>query len=671
MKVLIAEDNDNDRRLLSLNLKYYGWQVLEASNGYEAFEIAEKDKPDLIISDILMPKMDGFELLWNLKQRDETKSIPFIFYSAVYTGEKDKRLAKALGAEAFLEKPQEPEELFNKIVSIVEDCKLKKSANLPNMEILMKELDFLKAYSQIVASKLDEKVRDLIELNERYSKLYNEYKTFLNSIPDNIYLIDLDFKILWVNKRIETLFDVKTEEIIGKRCFEVFYNSDQPCIICAAQRVTISKMIEYDEKKDKDGKIWDIRAVPILNRDNEIINIIVIARDITEERITLEQLIHAQRMEDIGILAGGIAHDFRNMLTPVLGFAQLIKLAVAEHSPIYTYAENIIAAAEKASQLAQGLLAFSRKQILDMKPILIDNLILNFSSLISRIIGEDIELKLNLKAEGKVIMGDPGQIQQVLMNLSTNARDAMPKGGVLKISTEVIQIDENFIKVHGFGTPGKYIIITFSDTGVGMDEYTKSKIFEPFFTTKPIGKGTGLGLSVVYGIIKQHKGYINVYSELGKGTTFRIYLPIIEESVETQQKECSLDLTHLRGEGETILLIEDEFNVRNYIKTVLQEFNYSVIEAANGQEGIEKYLENKDKIKLIILDVIMPVKNGKETIEEIKRINPDIRYVFISGYTSDILSERGLIDEKIEYLTKPISPTNLLQKISSLIKKIE
>lgn len=671
MKVLIAEDNDNDRRLLSLNLKYYGWQVLEASNGYEAIEIAEKDKPELIISDILMPKMDGFELLWNLKQRDETKSIPFIFYSAVYTGEKDKRLAKALGAEAFLEKPQEPEELFNKIVSIVEDCKLKKSANLPNMEILMKELDFLKAYSQIVASKLDEKVRDLIELNERYSKLYNEYKTFLNSIPDNIYLIDLDFKILWVNKRIETLFDVKTEEIIGKRCFEVFYNSDQPCIICAAQRVTISKMIEYDEKKDKDGKIWDIRAVPILNRDNEVINIIVIARDITEERITLEQLIHAQRMEDIGILAGGIAHDFRNMLTPVLGFAQLIKLAVAEHSPIYTYAENIIAAAEKASQLAQGLLAFSRKQILDMKPILIDNLILNFSSLISRIIGEDIELKLNLKAEGKVIMGDPGQIQQVLMNLSTNARDAMPKGGVLKISTEVIQIDENFIKVHGFGTPGKYIIITFSDTGVGMDEYTKSKIFEPFFTTKPIGKGTGLGLSVVYGIIKQHKGYINVYSELGKGTTFRIYLPIIEESVETQQKECSLDLTHLRGEGETILLIEDEFNVRNYIKTALQEFNYSVIEAANGQEGIEKYLENKDKIKLIILDVIMPVKNGKETIEEIKRINPDIRYVFISGYTSDILSERGLIDEKIEYLTKPISPTNLLQKISSLIKKIE
>lgn len=671
MKVLIAEDNDDDRRLLSLNLKYYGWQVLEASNGYEAIEIAEKDKPDLIISDILMPKMDGFELLWNLKQRDETKSIPFIFYSAVYTGEKDKRLAKALGAEAFLEKPQEPKELFNKIVSIVEDCKLKKSANLPNMEILMKELDFLKAYSQIVASKLDEKVRDLIELNERYSKLYNEYKTFLNSIPDNIYLIDLDFKILWVNKRIETLFDVKTEEIIGKRCFEVFYNSDQPCIICAAQRVTISKMIEYDEKKDKDGKIWDIRAVPILNRDNEIINIIVIARDITEERITLEQLIHAQRMEDIGILAGGIAHDFRNMLTPVLGFAQLIKLAVAEHSPIYTYAENIIAAAEKASQLAQGLLAFSRKQILDMKPILIDNLILNFSSLISRIIGEDIELKLNLKAEGKVIMGDPGQIQQVLMNLSTNARDAMPKGGVLKISTEVIQIDENFIKVHGFGTPGKYIIITFSDTGVGMDEYTKSKIFEPFFTTKPIGKGTGLGLSVVYGIIKQHKGYINVYSELGKGTTFRIYLPIIEESVETQQKEWSLDLTHLRGEGETILLIEDEFNVRNYIKTVLQEFNYSVIEAANGQEGIEKYLENKDKIKLIILDVIMPVKNGKETIEEIKRINPDIRYVFISGYTSDILSERGLIDEKIEYLTKPISPTNLLQKIISLIKKFE
>lgn len=669
MKVLIVEDTENDRRLLSLNMKHHGWEVLEASNGYEAIEIVEKSIPDLIVSDILMPKMDGFELLWSIKQKEETKNIPFIFYSAVYTGEKDKKLAMALGAEAFIEKPQEPEELYRKIYDIVEECNLKKSSKLPDIESLVREKDFLKAYSHIVASKLDEKVRELIELNKKYSQLYNEFKTLLDSMPDHIFLLDLNLKILWINKKIEEIFNRKTEEVIGMHCYKFFHGKDFPCSICPVQKAFISGDIETIEKRTKDGKIWDIRAVPIKDNEGKVINVIEIARDISEERKTQEQLIHAQRMEDIGILAGGIAHDFRNMLTPILGFAQLIKISVDKDSPVYGYAENIISAGEKASSLAQGLLAFSRKQVLDMKPIMIDDLILNFSKIISRMIGEDIELKLNLNSKNQLVMGDAFQIQQILMNLVTNARDAMPKGGVLTISSEIILIDENFKKIHGFGEVGKYILISVSDTGVGMDEATKVKIFEPFFTTKPAGKGTGLGLSIVYGIVKQHKGYINVYSELGIGTTFRIYFPLIEEKIEIEKKESPVDLNYFKGAGETILLVEDDENARDYIKIVLQEANYRVIEAKNGQEGVDKFLENKDNIQLIILDVIMPVKNGKETIEEIQKIKPKIKHIFISGYTSDIISERGIIDKEIEYLSKPISPITLLQKVKSVLSK--
>ncbi len=669
MKVLIVEDNYDDRRLLKLNMQHHGCEVIEASDGKEALDKAIIEKPDLIISDILMPKMDGFELLWSLKQNEQTKNIPFIFYSAIYTGEKDKKLAMALGAEAFIEKPKEPEELYRKICEITEQCKITSSSRLPDMELILKEQDFLKAYSHIVAAKLEEKVKELSELNKKHSQLCNEYKTFLDSLPDNIFLIDSDLKVLWINKGVERCFNINADEVIGKHCYEFFHDKDTPCSICPVQKAFVTGNMQSMEKSTRDGRIWDIRAVPIKDDKGNVLNVIEIAREITQEKKTQEQLFHAQRMEDIGILAGGIAHDFRNMLTPIVGFAQLIKLSVDRDSPLYKYAENIISAGEKASTLAQGLLAFSRRQLLDIKPLLIDDLIYAFSKIISRIIGEDIELKLNLNAGKHTVMADITQIQQVLMNLVTNARDAMLKGGMLTISTELMEIDDNFIRIHGFGKSGKYILITVTDTGIGMDENIKSKIFEPFFTTKPVGKGTGFGLSIVYGIVKQHNGYINVYSEPGIGTTFRIYLPVSEEREEIIKKETPLDWSLLKGEGETILVVEDDESVRAYITTVLKEANYDVIEATNGQEGIEKFIENKDEIELVILDVIMPVKNGRETIEEIKKINPEVKYIFISGYTSDILFEKGIFEEEIEYLSKPIAPFELLQKVKEVLLK--
>lgn len=262
-------------------------------------------------------------------------------------------------------------------------------------------------------------------------------------------------------------------------------------------------------------------------------------------------------------------------------------------------------------------------------------------------------------------MADSGQIEQVLMNLATNARDAMPDGGTLTISTEIVELDREYIMTSGYGKPGKYALISVADTGKGIDEKTKGFIFEPFFTTKERERGTGLGLAVVYGIVKQHNGNIDVYSELDKGTTFRIYLPIIEAEVEeTKPKVISTPI----GGKETVLIAEDNIDVRNYTKTVLEEFGYKVIEAVNGEDAINRFMENKDVIEFLLLDVIMPKKNGKEVYDAIKNVRPDIKALFMSGYAEDIIHRKGILEEGLNFVLKPISPQVLLKKIREVIE---
>jgi len=263
-------------------------------------------------------------------------------------------------------------------------------------------------------------------------------------------------------------------------------------------------------------------------------------------------------------------------------------------------------------------------------------------------------------------MADSSQIEQVLMNLANNARDAMPDGGLLTMGTELVELGEEYIKTHGYGKPGMYALISVTDTGEGMDENIREKIFEPFFTTKEVGKGTGLGLSMVYGIIKQHNGYINVYSELGKGTTFKIYLPLTTAEVEeTKPTEPTITI----GGTETILLAEDDADVRTFTKSVLEEFGYTVIEAGNGEDAVKRFIENKDKVQLLLLDVIMPKKNGKEVYEEIRKTRPEIKALFMSGYATNIIQKKGILEKGLNFILKPISPTKLLRTIREVLEK--
>ncbi|MDI6727898.1 MAG: ATP-binding protein [Thermodesulfovibrionales bacterium] len=391
-----------------------------------------------------------------------------------------------------------------------------------------------------------------------------------------------------------------------------------------------------------------------------------IKKETAEKKKLEEMLLHSQKMEAIGQLAVGIAHDFNNMLSAIIGFGGLINMNMSDDDPNRTYLKEILAAGERASHLTQGLLTFSRKQIINPKPVSLNEIIRSIEKLLKRIIREDIELKTILADRDLTVMADPGQIEQVLMNLTTNARDAMPHGGILTISTELIRLDNEFIKTHGYGETREYALISVSDTGMGMDEKTKERIFEPFFTTKELGKGTGLGLAIVYGIIKQHNGYINCYSEPCKGTTFRIYMPLISPEFEKIQPAA---VPELKGGSETVLVAEDDTVIRKLTRSVLERFGYKVIEAFDGEDAIRKFMDNKNRIHILLFDVIMPKKNGKEAYEEIKKIRPDIKSIFISGYTADIIHEKGILDEGMNFISKPVSPRDILRKVREVLDR--
>jgi PAS domain S-box-containing protein len=420
----------------------------------------------------------------------------------------------------------------------------------------------------------------------------------------------------------------------------------------------IGNLIVANKETDYDKKDTELLETIVRN-----ISPVLHAR-LARERLE-EQLRHSQKMDTIGQLAGGIAHDFNNILTTIIGYGSMLQMQLPEGDPLRTDAALILSSAEKAAYLTKGLLALSRQQIISPEPVRLNAVVEGMGNLLSRIIGEQISLKTVLSAADPVIMADVGQIEQTLINLAANARDAMPGGGVITISTERTVLDRPLPSVQGHVIqPGAYVLLTFADTGTGMDRLTYEKIFEPFFTTKEAGKGTGLGLSIIYGIVRQHKGFIRVESRPGEGTVFRIYFP--EQSparTETVKQEV-----HLPYKGsETILLAEDEPEVRNLLRLTLTQAGYTVIPAVNGQDAVNKFFQQRDSIQLLIFDVIMPKKDGREARNEIAKVKPDVKTLFLSGYTDDLISMDSVKNEGLHFLSKPILPEELLKKVREIL----
>lgn len=373
-----------------------------------------------------------------------------------------------------------------------------------------------------------------------------------------------------------------------------------------------------------------------------------------------KQLFLSQKMEAIGTLTGGIAHDFNNMLNVILGYTQMVIDETKKNTTQRRYIQQIQKAGQSAAELVQQLLAFSRRQIIDPKIININEVIDNLVKMLHRIIGENIALKLSVSENISPVMADPGQMVQVIMNLCVNARDAMPQGGELTIETSNTIIDEAYCQVHPWAHPGSYALLSITDTGIGMDSETQMRIFEPFFTTKELGKGTGLGLAIVYGIIKQHNGLINVYSQKGHGTTFKIYLPSASGkagALKTPKK------AEVKGGNEIILLAEDNDMLRELAETILKGLGYTVITAKDGNEAIQIFTTNSDKIQLTVLDVIMPVCGGKEAYERMRAVKPVLKVLFVTGYSIATHHTESIAKEKLPLLQKPFTKEGLARKV--------
>ncbi len=503
-----------------------------------------------------------------------------------------------------------------------------------------------------------------------------QLSTLIGNLPGMVYrcAFDRDWSMEYISVGCIELTGYQPEDFIGNKtlAFNDIIHPDHRTYLYEKWTEIISHKKVFTEEYriiTKDGTekwVWE-QGCGVYSEKGDAIFLEGFITDITERKLLASQLLQAQKMESVGRLAGGIAHDFNNILTAIMGFASLLLMKMREDDPLRRNVTQIIASSERAAGLTNSLLAFSRKQIISLKPVNLNELVRRASKFLLKLIGEDIELKTALADEDLVVMADGNQIEQVLMNLATNARDAMPDGGLLMIETELIEIDEEYKKTHGYGEPGAYALISAADTGSGIDEKTRAKIFEPFFTTKETGKGTGLGLSIVYGIIKQHQGYINVYSEKGRGTTFKIYLPLSENKVKeiTPPLEPSLNIIGT----ETLLLAEDDADVRKFTKYVLEESGYTVIEAEGGMDAIDKFMENKDKVRLLLLDVIMPKKNGKEVFDDIRKLKPEIKALFMSGYTANVIHKKGILEEGLDFILKPVSPAKLLKKVREVLDR--
>jgi two-component system cell cycle sensor histidine kinase/response regulator CckA len=493
------------------------------------------------------------------------------------------------------------------------------------------------------------------------------YLTLFDAVPDMILVLDRECRVIHSNWH-GILQDVpQADRERSVHCHEVLpWEQGAFCDSCQTLKVFDSGRSCITETELPGHGSFEASSYPILDESGNATMVVMYFRDITEHRKLEEQLRHSQKMEAIGTLAGGIAHDFNNILTAIVGYAEIAFMKLPKEDPILKYLDQVLTAANRAAALTKGLLAYSRKVPINLHPVDLNEIIKKIDQFLFRIIEEDIDLMVKPANVKLTVLADEGQIEQILMNLASNACCAMQGGGNLLIEVTETKIDAGFIAIHGYGNDGYYALISVSDNGTGMDEATRERIFEPFFTTKEVGKGTGLGLSIVYGIVKQHNGFINVYSEPGKGTTFRVYLPLINCVPAIRHDSNELPV---RGKGEIILLIEDSEEIRTLLGEMMSDFGYRVIYAADGEKGVEKFMSHHDEIDLILLDIIMPRMNGRETLDAIRAFKPDVKALFMSGYAADILSSKRINTEGIELLIKPFSSFVLLAKVREVLDR--
>ena len=495
----------------------------------------------------------------------------------------------------------------------------------------------------------------------------NRLSLIVDSSQDAIIGKNLEGIITHWNKGAEQIYGYTAQEVIGRPITLLAPKDRADEVPEILRKIRAGERVEYFEtvRLTKDGRRLDmsVSVSPIHDAEGRVIGASTIARNITTQKKTEEQLRHSQKMEAIGRLAGGVAHDFNNLLGIVTACTELLRAHANAES--LEYVDNIREAATRGASLTRQLLAFSRRQQVQMQLLDLNQRLKEVSKLLRPLMGEDVQIVISPRSDTAIVEADPGQIDQIVMNLAVNARDAMPKGGKLIVETGVFDFDDSFAREHPGMGAGRYVMLAVSDNGTGMNEATRSRIFEPFFTTKDIGKGTGLGLSTVYGIVKQSGGHIWVYSEPSRGTTFKIYLPSAESKLEASTA-LQAEALPPRREGTTILIVEDDTMMRRLTRKMLEEHGYQVFDAADGGAALEVVAKNHKSIDLVLTDVVMEGMNGPELVLKLIESYPTLKVVYMSGYTGELVANQGA-DSAIRLLEKPFTRASLLKTIDAAL----
>jgi len=503
----------------------------------------------------------------------------------------------------------------------------------------------------------------LQESENRFRSLVDNL-SLIDNLPLIIWISDTIGKVTFVNHYWSEFIGCPIDEIYSPKSGEGIHPDDHDTLLESWVQTAAVYLPYHSEFRRlyHDGQYhWmSSYAFPRFHADGKFLGYIGFSIDINKEKVLQSQLLDAQKMESLGRLAGGVAHDFNNLLTAILGYTQLASSSLPPDAEQHCFLNNVITASERAAELTKQLLMYARRQMVEFRNIDLNKVVRDVLPILQQTIGEQFELVTELTADECYAYTNAGQIEQVLINLVVNARDAMPDGGHILLETACVTLDEDYIATHFDAVPGEYVMLSVSDTGMGMTHEVSGRIFEPFFTTKEIGKGTGLGLATCYGIIKQSKGNIWVYSELGQGATFKVYLPVVL-NVSTQSNTLPQESPMPRVA--TLLLVDDEPMIRDVAGRILREKGYQVLEARNGADALQIQSEWNDEIDLLITDVVMPLMGGRELEERIQRLRPHMKTLYMSGYTQNVIVREGVLKSNIMLLTKPFTSVSLLQKV--------